>query len=211
MDTNNKDFGFIKALILSSLFFTLTPIAIISSLASLFFLSYPKTTDSPLLTKLRSTSSIATQLYQSEEYVGQVLGVNIESADGRIQLLENYLSKYNSKLLPYSKYIVDLSDKYYLDYRLIVAIAQQESNLCKIIPDDSFNCWGWGIHSRGTLRFTSYEEAIETVIKGIKKDYIDKGYNTVEQIMSKYTPQSPGTWANGVNQFMQEIENPGVI
>ena len=32
------------------------------------------------------------------------------------------------------------------DYRLLPAIAMQESTLCRSIPVDSHNCWGWGIY-----------------------------------------------------------------
>ncbi len=100
------------------------------------------------------------------------------------------------------------SDKNGIDWRLLVAIAQQESNLCKTIPENSFNCWGWGIHSKGTLKFSSYEEAIKTIARGLKRNYIDRGYTTAEEIMQKYTPLSNGSWAQGVSQFMEEIAAP---
>ena len=93
-----------------------------------------------------------------------------------------------------------------MDFRLLVAIAQQESNLCKKIPEGTHNCWGWGIHSKGTLGFDSYPEAIETVSQGIRRDYLNKGYTTPEEIMKKYTPSSPGTWAFGVNKFLGQME-----
>jgi hypothetical protein len=131
----------------------------------------------------------------------------IIGADARPLIIKNYLSRYKSPLFPYWRFIFDTSIKYGLDYRLLVAIAQQESNLCKKIPKDSYNCWGWGIHSRGTFRCNSFSECIEIVAKGIKKDYIDKGYKTPEQIMKKYTPLSDGSWALGVRQFMEEMEN----
>ena len=108
--------------------------------------------------------------------------------------------------MPYANNVVTAADKYKIDFRLITAIAQQESNLCKIIPPDSHNCWGWGINSNGSLGFNSYEEAIDTVSKGLKEEYIDKGYTTPEQIMSKYTPLSNGSWAFGVNKFLTEME-----
>ncbi|KKU47808.1 MAG: hypothetical protein UX67_C0028G0001, partial [Candidatus Woesebacteria bacterium GW2011_GWF2_46_8] len=100
----------------------------------------------------------------------------------------------------------EAADRYELDYRLTTAIAQQESNLCKIIPPGSNNCWGWGIHSAGTLGFDSFEEGIETVSAGLRKEYLDKGFRTVEEIMSKYTPLSNGSWATGVTKFMSEME-----
>jgi len=130
----------------------------------------------------------------------------VTSSDARPVIIRNYLEKYNSPMLPYADFIVKVSDKYGLDYRLLVAIAQQESNLGKKIPPNSYNAWGWGVHSQGTLKFSSWEEGIETVAKGLKEDYIDKGYNTPEKIMKKYTPLSKGSWDFGVKQFLQEMD-----
>ncbi|MEK7470406.1 MAG: hypothetical protein AAB622_00150, partial [Patescibacteria group bacterium] len=118
----------------------------------------------------------------------------------------NYLERWNSPMSHLSEYIVQMADKYDLDYRLITAISQQESNVCKIIPPESYNCWGWGIHSEGSLGFSSYEKGIETVSKGLREEYLNKGYKTVEEIMSKYTPMSNGSWANGVNTFMTDMQ-----
>lgn len=132
---------------------------------------------------------------------------SIEASDARPELVRNYLNRYKSPIAHLSGFMVEKADQYGLDYRLIPAIAQQESNLCKIIPPNTYNCWGWGIHSRGTLGFQSYEEAIETVMTGLKAEYIDKGYTTPDTIWKKYTPSSPdGAWAKGVNQFMKEME-----
>lgn len=127
------------------------------------------------------------------------------SADARPITVEAYLKTYASPLQGLGDFIVRTSDKHGVDPYLVVAIGQQESNLCKIIPDDSHNCWGWGIHSEGTLKFDNYEEAIQAVIRGLKSDYLDKGYTTPEQIMDKYTPLSNGSWAQGVNQFLAEL------
>ena len=113
---------------------------------------------------------------------------------------------YNSPLAPYADLLVQKADEYGLDFRLTTAIAQQESNLCKKIPDDTFNCWGWGIHSQGTLAFDSYNQAIDIVTLGLKQKYIDEGLTTPEAIMERYTPLSRGSWAEGVSQFLSELE-----
>ncbi len=130
----------------------------------------------------------------------------IIAGDSREELLRQYLKKHKSPLLGLENYIVETSDKYSIDYRLLVAIAQKESGLCRVIPEGSHNCWGWGIHSRGTLKFDSYEVAIETVAKGLKTNYVDKGYITVEQIMEKYAHPSSTTWAEGVINYMNDIQ-----
>jgi hypothetical protein len=139
----------------------------------------------------------------------QVLGAyqtEAQLADGRIANLKHFFRKYNSPLYDYAELIVSVSDKYGFDYRLLPAIAMQESNLCHYIPENSYNCWGWGIYGDQVMRFSSYDEAIETIATGIKKEYIDKGLVTASKIMEKYTPSSPGTWARGVNTFLRMLE-----
>jgi len=126
--------------------------------------------------------------------------------DARLMLIKNYLKKYKSPLEPYAELILELSDTYEFDYRWILAIGQMESSLCKKTPVDSYNCWGYGIHSKGTLRFESYELALKSFAAYLKKEYFDKGYKTPEEIMSKYCPHSNGSWARGINQFFADIE-----
>ena len=130
----------------------------------------------------------------------------IETNDARSSNLKAFFRKYNSPLYDHAEYIVKVSDEYQFDYRLLPAIAMQESNLCKYTPENSYNCWGWGIYGTLVTRFSSYEEAIDTVSKGIKKEYIDKGLLTTSAIMEKYTPPSTGSWANGVNHFLRMLE-----
>lgn len=129
-----------------------------------------------------------------------------KTADIRVANLKYFFRKYDSVLYDKADYIVKLADQYKLDYRLIPAIAMQESGLCKHIYEGSYNCWGWGIYGNKVTRFDSYEEAIETISRGIKKNYIDKGLTTPESIMRKYTPPSDGSWAFGVNTFLKMIE-----
>lgn len=139
----------------------------------------------------------------------QVLGAQeaqYQVGDARVANLKNFFRKYNSPLYDYAQLIVAVSDRYQFDYRLLPAIAMQESNLCRYIPSDSYNCWGWGIYGDNVMKFTNYEEAIETVALGIKKHYLDKGLVTASKIMEKYTPSSNGSWAHGVNTFLRALE-----
>ena len=132
---------------------------------------------------------------------------NISSDDARPLIIKKYLEKYKSPLVPYSDLIFKLSNDYGFEYYWIVAIAQQESNLCKKIPEGSHNCWGYGIHKRGTLSFDSYELSLKSYAEYLKREYFDKGLNTPELIMSKYCPSSNGSWAKGVWQFINEMEH----
>jgi hypothetical protein len=129
-----------------------------------------------------------------------------KTQDIRVANLKYFFRRYESVLYDKSEFIVKMADQYKLDYRLIPAIAMQESGLCKHIYEGSHNCWGWGIYGNTVTRFDSYEEAIETISRGLKKNYIDKGLITPEDIMRKYTPPSTGSWAFGVNTFLKIIE-----
>lgn len=153
-----------------------------------------------------SKSSPGLQIYAALPDNPGVVESKIVGADARVIILQQYLESFNSPLAPYSKKIVQEADKNGIDFRLLVAISRQESNGCKVIPEGSYNCWGWGIHERGTLHFDSFDQGIETVSAGLKKNYIDKGLVTPEEIMSKYTPSSPGTWSHAVGQFISDME-----
>ncbi|MEM4260652.1 MAG: hypothetical protein QXG00_05440 [Candidatus Woesearchaeota archaeon] len=144
--------------------------------------------------------------FSAVPYINNTVQTDITLSDGRAANLKSFFRKYNSPLYDYSSLIISTADKYQFDYRLLPAIAMQESNLCKYIPENSFNCWGWGIYGDTVTKFSSYEEAIETVSKGIKKNYIDKGLITASSIMAKYTPSSNGSWAHGVNTFLRMLE-----
>jgi len=147
---------------------------------------------------------------ESRHLNGEVRGVQtiLESEDGRTALVANFLERHNSPLTPYDyfgKVFVDLADKNSFDFRLLPAIAMQESNLCKSIPEGSYNCLGFGVHSRGTLKFENYEANFERAARELKSNYIDIGLTSPEKIMKKYTPSSDGSWANSVNQWMAEM------
>lgn len=139
------------------------------------------------------------------EHTGSI-DASIIAGDARVLILEKFLNQYRSPLAEYSTTLVEAADTHDLDFRLLPAIAMQESGGCKVIPHESNNCWGWGIHERGTLRFSSMELAINTVAEGLQENYLQAGLQTPEEIMSKYTPSSPGTWAFAVRHFMAEME-----
>lgn len=198
---------FVKAAVYLTTFLTLAPLTIFISFLSLLSISANTTSHNFSLQKnLLDAPRFGAQVYAALPNQQAIVSGGAIAEDARAEIVRQYLEKYNSPLEPYSQLLVAASDEYGLDWRLLVAIAQQESNLCKKVPDGTFNCWGWGVHSRGTLGFSDYPTAIETVAKGIKEDYLDKGYDTVDEMMTKYTPLSSGSWAFGVNQFMSEME-----
>lgn len=134
---------------------------------------------------------------------------SIQSADARPIIIAEFLEKHQSPLQPYDywgKFLTDLADQFDMDYRLLPSIAMQESNLCKKIPADSFNCLGLGIHSKGTWEFPSYESNFTKAAEVLKKNYLDQGLITPDEIQDKYTPGSNGSWEFAVNKFMDKLE-----
>lgn len=133
----------------------------------------------------------------------------VQTADARTFIVANFLERHSSPLEPYDHFgrvLVETADRYDLDYRLLPAIMMQESNLCKSIPAGSYNCLGFGVHARGTLGFENYEAGFDRAAREIKERYIDIGLTTPEEIMTKYTPSSNGSWAFSVNQWIVEME-----
>jgi len=126
--------------------------------------------------------------------------------DIRISSLRSFLKDYHSPLYEFSEEIVKQSDIYGLDYTLIPAISFQESQGCKIIPQDSYNCWGLGIYGNKVMRFSSYPEAIEKVARTIKEAYIKKGLTNATLVEDRWTPSSKGNWSYGVNFYIGKIK-----
>ena len=188
-----------KVLLLTG-FFTFTPILLTFCILYLSFLTFEKKGPLSFLTKQTSVSYAALPGNQN------VLGDSITPQDARIAAVSDFFKKYNSDLSPYAQNVVETADKYGLDYRLIPAIAMQESNLCKKAPKDSHNCWGFGIYGKKITKFSDYPQAIDTVTKTLANEYKGKGLETPEEIMSKYTPSNNGAWANAVSLFMNQLQ-----
>lgn len=144
------------------------------------------------------------------ENSGQVLGTQIVSEDGRIYLLERFMT--DTPLGPYAKLMVDLADEHGIDYRLLPAIAMCESNLGKRIPtSDSYNAWGIGVFTgqqEGT-KFSNWKSAIEWVYAYVSDRYVSRNLTELIDIGGIWAPPSlekGNSWANCVANFMSEIE-----
>jgi hypothetical protein len=154
--------------------------------------------------------SIATPVDVVSPPAHDILGIQttIEQEDARIPIVSNFLERHSSPLEPYDEWgkkLVDIADKYGIDFRLLPAIAMQESNICKKIPEGTYNCLGFGIHERGTLGFDNYEAGFDRAARELQRNYISQGRTTPEQIMRKYTPSSE-TWDDSVNQWIAEMK-----
>jgi len=191
-----------RKIILSTSFFIFTPILIFVSILYFLFLSYDYKIHHSTISQ-NPNNRVAFAALPSNE---NVLGDIINFKDARIEIVRQFFENYKSPLVPFAENIVKDADKYGLDYRLLPAIAMQESNLCQKIILDSYNCWGFGIYGKKVTRFENYPEAIDTVTRTLVKNYVQGGLTTPEEIMKKYTPSNNGSWAYSVNYFMNQLQ-----
>jgi hypothetical protein len=156
-----------------------------------------------VLTRPAMAADLSKETYATASLV---MEERIEPIDTRSERLEKYLQSINSPMALSAKQFVEQADKYQLDWKLVAAIAGNESYFGKFIPYNSFNSWGWGVWtgmSYGT-NFTDWNHGIATVSEGLKKNYIDMGLTTIENIGRKYAADPQWSWK--VRHFMNEIE-----
>jgi len=188
---------------LAEIAFNINSSSINSSTDSNLFLSTDKTIEGSSLVTTFDDPVVFAALPSFD----QQIKTSIKTADARSEIIRQYLNKFQSPLEPYADLIVQLSDQYNFDYRWLVAIAQQESNLCDHIPANSYNCWGWGIYGDKVTRFDSYEDALRRIAPQFTKIFL-KGDHSKDpaEVMKTYTPPSSGSWANGISTFFDNLQ-----
>lgn len=128
--------------------------------------------------------------------------IEYKSVD-RTDVVRKFLEKYKSPLTQNAQTFVDVADKYNLDYKILPAISCMESTCGKFLIPESYNPFGWG---GGYIYFSSYDEAIEGVGKGLDEIYLSRGLDTPEKMGPIYTPPNYANWVAGVKSFMREME-----
>lgn len=190
-----------RKIILPVSFFMMTPLLLFISIVYYLYLSYNQTKNFSAFNN--SAHSVAFAALPSSE---NVFTDQITSQNATTEIVRQFFEKYKSPLTPFAQDVIDAANEYNLDFRLIPAIAMQESNLCKKIPKDSYNCWGFGIYGGKVTRFENYKEAIYTVTKTLATKYRENGLETPEQIMTKYNPSNHNNWLDSVNHFMNILK-----
>lgn len=159
-----------------------------------------------------STNNSSKNIYLEEESLSEVqiksiVDTSILAGDGRVAIVDKFLRKYDSPMVGHGKDFVAAADHYELDWRLLPAIAFQESNLGKKIPRGSHNPFGWAIYTGNNsgVGFDTWPESIFTVASGMKKYYIDSGLTTPEAIAIRYTENANPSWIYAVKSAMAEL------
>lgn len=182
-------------------FFALAPLTVFSITLFLLYMLY-QNSENISYSLSPSTKSVAYASLPSLALISE----EIMQDDARIEIVRQFFARYKSPLEPHASDIVKSADTYGIDFRLLPAIAMQESNLCKKAPTDSHNCWGFGIYNKKIRSFASYDEAIETISSTLGGKYKNLGLDSPEEIMTRYTPGSNGSWAAGVSHFMDQLQ-----
>ncbi len=154
-----------------------------------------------------SNSTPSTQAVETPAALGtqtqnpDVIVIDVVAAkDDRVDRLAKYFAAKASPFTPYAPNFIEVADRYDLDWTLLPAIANLESQLGKMIPAGSFNPYGW---NNGNFKFGSWENANETVANGLRTRYAPSGEITPFRIGKMYAA-SP-TWAVRVAKYQADI------
>lgn len=112
----------------------------------------------------------------------------------------NVLKRYDSPLITASTAFVNTCVRYDLDCYLLPAIAGLESTYGQFIWPNSYNPFGWG---GGYIMFEDWSEGIDTVGRGLRVNYIDRGAQDVYDIGRVYSESS--IWAVRVERLMRDF------
>lgn len=114
----------------------------------------------------------------------------VKPRDPRAISIQKFLRMQKTELAEHSDLIVELSDKYKIDYKLVIAIAGLESGYCNKVSFSN-NCWGFGKYS-----WSSMESALKEYFRLMYVNYFKKGFNTIEKIAPIYNSANTENFLN---------------
>ena len=124
-----------------------------------------------------------------------------EEADWRYLSLYLFLKGYDSPLAEFSDQFIDSADAWWIDWRLVPAIAGLESFFGKRMVPETYNAYGWG---GGYIGFESWEDSIDHVSRKISQNYYGRGLDDPFKIGPVYAPPNP-KWGSLVASIMNKI------
>lgn len=116
--------------------------------------------------------------------------------------IKRVLERYNSPLVDSADDFINTCKQYDLDCYLLPSISGVESYFGMQLMPGSHNPFGWG---RGLIYFDSWSAGIDTVGRGLRENYINKGATTIEQIGAIYCEGN--TWSGKVRSIMKTFED----
>lgn len=188
---NSKIQKAVRAFAIIPLFAVANPSAIISDTQ----------TQTPAFTPVVSLSTSRSIFAQATEQVSVP-----KTIDTRAERIEAYFGTWNLPLGEHSEFMVEMADKYNLDWRLLPAIGMRESTGGKFACYN--NPFGWGSCK---IKFDNFEEAIETLARNLagenpRTEMYYKGKSSEEKLHF-YNGTVIKTYVREVVKIMDRIEN----
>jgi len=181
------------------------------------------------------SSSAGSDVETKVDYINVKTPINDTNLTNLINSINEYLK--NSPMKGEGEHFVKWGRYFNVDPRFVVAIAGAESSFGKNPCGNQYNAWGWkpeGIcwsgfepgwdpdtnqnaysdapgftPSKGIYMETGYEDGIFWITRNLRREYLDKGLNTVEEIGEKWCPEDTANWIENVKQFLTKLKgNP---
>lgn len=113
----------------------------------------------------------------------------------------------NASLLEDYETIFELAGySYNIDPILLEAISRWETGHFKSdIYKEYNNAWG-AMYQGKPIMFRNVEHSIIEMARTLRNNYINEGYTTIEQIGTKYCPDTHASWSAGVRSLYEEIK-----
>lgn len=151
-------------------------------------------------------SHAAERIADASATIGTISSIESNSMQAEMRVkklaITKILAKNNSPLVDNVDQFIAVAEKYNLDPYLLPSITWLESSLGTKLIQRTHNPFGWG---SGLIAWNSFDEGIETVGRGLRYNYIDRGATDVYAIGRIYAA-SP-TWAVRVEKFMNRFYN----
>lgn len=183
--------------------------AILSSIALLSLLTttqfaFPVSAEVPAENKTRQVFEIKNFQTITIPFIDTSMIVNPEEVyidtlklkDKNAEILSAYLTSKQSPLATKAHYLLNQRD-----WKLIIAISQAESQMCKRQLGN--NCWGIG--GGNHRKYPNLELAITDAQIVIGK-YVDSGADTAKEILPRYVGWNNPNWVLAVNQVLYQLE-----
>ncbi|MBI4054396.1 MAG: hypothetical protein HY397_03660, partial [Candidatus Doudnabacteria bacterium] len=124
-----------------------------------------------------------------------------DAPDNKVRILKNYLEQKQSPLQDHVGTLLLQPN-----WKVIVSIAQAESNMCRRQLGN--NCWGIG-GARYHRYYPSFAQGIIDANDLIQK-YHDSGLTTPKKMMTRWVGWNNQSWIQANNQVLAQIEGLGI-
>ncbi len=124
----------------------------------------------------------------------------------KVQQIQQLYARYGyPPLYHYARVLVEASDRYGLDYRLMPAISIIESSGGRYLFRP-YNPFGWG-----NIGFNSFEDAIYYVAYRLRVYYYDLGWREPRVIAYKYNGPTPEEWGKKAEYLVSLMKKEEVL